>query len=73
MRYRLSSAWPLSGALLCPAGTVLDFSKPDKWTVLAKGKTIPINATPLDAEAHEAQLKAYPDAKHLLSGGWDNK
>ena len=73
MKYQITGAgWRLSG-VVCPAGTVLDFSKPDKWTVLAKGKTIPINATPLDAEAHEAQLKAYPDAKHLLSGGWDNK
>ena len=69
MRYRLSQAWRV-GAVACPAGTVLDFSKPDKWTVLAKGKTIPFNAIPLDDEAWQAQLAAYGEYKHLLRGGW---
>jgi hypothetical protein len=72
MRFKLSSDWRV-GTALCPADTVLDFSKPDKWTALAKGKTIPFDAMPLDVEAYEAQLKAFPDAKHLLSGGWENK
>jgi len=69
MRYRLSSAWPM-GAVLCPAGTVIDANANDRWSQLAKGKTIPINATPLDDEAWQAQLRAYPDQKHLLGGGW---
>jgi hypothetical protein len=73
MKYQITGAgWRLSG-VVCPAGTVLDFSKRDKWTVLAKGKAIPINATPLDAEAHEAQVRAYPDHRYLLSGGWEDK
>jgi hypothetical protein len=72
MRYRLSSAWHV-GAVLCPANTIIDTSIDDHWSRLAKGKTIPFNAVALDAEAYEAQLKAFPDAKHLLSGGWDNK
>jgi hypothetical protein len=70
MKYQITGAgWRLSG-VLCPSGTVLDFSKPDKWTVLAKGKTIPLNATPLDEEAWQAQLAAYGEHKHLLRGGW---
>jgi hypothetical protein len=69
MRYRLSSAWRM-GAMLCPAGTVIDFSRRDHWSELAKGKVIPINATPLDEEAWQAQLSAYPDHRHLLGGGW---
>jgi hypothetical protein len=47
----------------------LTLPKPDKWTALAAGK-IPLNATPLDQEAHEAQQSTYPDHKHLLGGGW---
>jgi hypothetical protein len=58
------------GAALIPAGTVIDFAKRDQWSKLAKDKTIPINATPLDQEAWQAQLAAYPDQKHLLGGGW---
>ena len=69
MRYRLSSAWPM-GAVLCPAGTVIDANANDRWSQLAKGKTIPINATPLDEEAWQAQLAAYPDHRYLLGGGW---
>jgi hypothetical protein len=65
MRFRLSTAW--EGA---PAGTIIDTSKRDRWSELAKGKTIPFNATPLDEEAWQAQLRAYPDQKHLLGGGW---
>jgi hypothetical protein len=69
MKFRLSQSWRL-GAVLCPAGTVLDFSKRDRWSELAKGKTIPLSATPLDQEAWEAQLAAYPDHRYLLGGGW---
>ena len=28
------------------------------------------NATPLDEEAWQAQLAAYPDHRYLLGGGW---
>jgi hypothetical protein len=64
MRYRLSSAWRI-GAVLCPAGTVIDASTNDYWSKAAKGKVIPINATPLDEEAWQAQLAAYQEHKHL--------
>jgi hypothetical protein len=69
MRFKLSQAWPLD-AVLCPAGTIIDASVNDYWSRRAKGKTIPINATPLDDEAWQAQLRAYPDHRHLLGGGW---
>jgi hypothetical protein len=66
MRYRICGAgWPV-GQYLIPTGTVLDFSKPDMWTKIAEGLAIPINATPLDEEAHEAQLKAHSNHRYLL-------
>ena len=69
MRYRLSSPWPL-GAVLCPAGTIIDASANDHWSKAAKGKTIPFNAVPIDEEAWAEQLKAYWEHRHLLGGGW---
>lgn len=56
MRFQITGAgWPLDGgAWLAPAGTIFDFSKPDHWTARATGKVIPLNATPLDAEATAA-------------------
>jgi hypothetical protein len=69
MKFKISGAGWRIGNKLIPAGTVLDFAKPDKWTALAAGK-IPFAAVPLDREALEAQVAAYPDAKHLLSGAW---
>jgi hypothetical protein len=69
MRFRITGAGWRLGDALCPEGTVLDFNKPDKWTRLAKGK-VPFAAVPLDREALEAQLREFPDAKHLLSGAW---
>ena len=66
MRFQICGAgWPLNGgAYLAPAGRVFDFSNPQDCE-LAQG-LIPINATPLDDEAWEAQQRAYPEHKHLL-------
>jgi hypothetical protein len=69
MRFRITGDWQLGDAA-APKDTIIDFAKHDRWSKLAKGKTIPINATPLDDEAWQAQLQAYPDQKHLLGGGW---
>ena len=68
MRFQINGqGWALDGgAWLCPPGTIIDFSKPDMWTAKATGKIIPINATPLDDGAWQAQLRAYPEHKHLL-------
>ena len=70
MRFRTTDCWPLGDALVCPANTIIDASAKDRWSQRAKGKVIPINATPLDQEAWEAQLAAYPEHRHLLGGGW---
>ncbi len=68
MRFQITGqGWPLrGGAYLAPAGSVFDFSNPQDRE-LAQG-SIPINATPLDQEAWEAQQRAYPNHKHLLGG-----
>jgi hypothetical protein len=65
----MGTGWRLGDAVV-PANTVIDASAKDRWSQRAKGKVIPFNATPLDEEAWQAQLAAYPDHKHLLGGGW---
>jgi hypothetical protein len=62
MRFRITGAgWPLSGgAWLAPTGTVFDYDNPDMWTALVARGSIPLNATPLDDEAWNAQQAAYP-------------
>jgi hypothetical protein len=69
MKFQITGAGWRIGNKLIPAGTVLDFAKPDKWTALAKGK-VPFDAKPLDAQAWAAQVEAFPDQKHLLGGAW---
>jgi len=70
MRFRITGqGWRL-GDTLVPADTVIDFARSDQWSKRAKGKPIPLNAQPLDEEAWQAQVRAYPDAKHLLGGAW---
>jgi hypothetical protein len=72
MRFQIKEEWSLEGGL-CPAGTVLDFSKSDRWSKLAKskGKTIPLSAIPLDEHAWAEQVRLYAaDYGHLLGGGW---
>ena len=71
MRFRLNSDWALfGGTWIVPAGTIIDTSIDDQWSRRARGLPPPINAVPLDEEAWQAQLRAYPDQKHLLGGGW---
>jgi len=69
MRFRTNSPWPVHGVVI-PGGTVFDTNDPG---CPVKGLTIPIDATPLDAEAYEVQLKSYAEHRHLLSGGWEEK
>jgi hypothetical protein len=68
MRFQINGqGWPLNGgAALAPAGTVIDTASNDHWSLYARGLIPPINATALDAEAWQAQLRAYPEHKHLL-------
>ena len=70
MRFRIiGTGWRIGDALV-PADTIIDASAKDRWSKLARGLTPPLSAQPLDREALEAQVAAYPDAKHLLSGAW---
>jgi hypothetical protein len=70
MRFRVTGqGWRL-GDTLVPTNTVIDFAKRDQWSQRAKGKPVPFDAVPLDEEALQEQLRLYPDAKHLLRGGW---
>jgi len=69
MRFRITQGWQLGDAVV-PENTVIDFAKRDQWSQRAKGKVIPIDAQPLDEEAWQAQLNAYPEHRHLLGGGW---
>jgi hypothetical protein len=70
MKFRITGqGWRLGDAIV-PADTVIDASAKDRWSQRAKGKAIPINAQPLDEEAWQAQLRAYPEHRHLLGGGW---
>jgi hypothetical protein len=68
MRYQIcGQGFPLNGgAALAPPGTIIDSTSNDHFSLFARGLTIPINATPLDDEAWQAQQAAYPDHKHLL-------
>jgi hypothetical protein len=70
MRFQITGpGWPLDGgAWLAPAGTIFDYDKPGGWASRVARGVIPINATPLDQEAWEAQQRAYPNHKHLLGG-----
>jgi hypothetical protein len=70
MRFRITGqGWRLGDALV-PAETIVDLAKSDQWSQRAKGKPVPFDAVPLDEEALQEQLRLYPDAKHLLRGGW---
>jgi hypothetical protein len=71
MRFRITGqGWRLGADALVPADTIIDFAKSDQWSKRAKGKPIPLTATPLDEEAFLEQVRLYPDHKHLLRGGW---
>jgi len=71
MKFQITEDWPLHGGVwLCPAGTVIDTSSNDQWSMRAKGLTPPLSAVAMDQEAFDAQLREYPDAAHLLGGAW---
>lgn len=68
MKFQIcGQGWPLNGgAALAPAGTIIDSTSEDHFSLFARGLPPPINSTALDAEAWQAQLRAYPEHKHLL-------
>lgn len=69
MKFRVSgSGWPLDQWLL-PNGTVIDTDASDLWSTIVRERGLPppIDATPLDQAAWQAQVDAYPGHTHLLS------
>ena len=71
MRFRITGqGWQLGDGAIVPVDTVIDASASDRWSKRAGGLPPPLDAVPLDQEALQAQLAAYPDHKHLLAGGW---
>jgi hypothetical protein len=54
MRYRLNSAWPVSGVVI-PGGTVIDTAA----TPFLVGVVPPPDAMPLDQEARDMLVQAY--------------
>jgi hypothetical protein len=62
--------WPVNGgATLIPAGTMVE-GEPPTWNGMTLPLPMPIDATPLDAEAAEAMLRWYePEHWHRLLFG----
>ena len=75
MKFQLREDWPILGdtTWIVPAGTIIDSGSDEVWSIRARGLTPPISAKVLDAEAHEALLRAFPDHRHLLGGAWEDK
>ena len=69
MRFRVMQGWQLADVLV-PANTIVDGAANDQWSERARGLPPPLDAVPLDREALEAQVAAYPEHRHLLRGGW---
>jgi hypothetical protein len=69
MRFRVGGrGWPLKGgSFFASGGTIIDTAVDDMWSQAAAGLLpSPSTATPLDAEAWQAQFAAYPEERHLL-------
>lgn len=68
MRYQINGqGFPLDGgAWLAPAGTIIDSTSNDHWSLRARGLIPPWNATALDNEAWELMQRSYPEHRHLL-------
>jgi len=70
MIYELLADWSV-GSVTVAKGTVLDFDHPGSVeSSVGRDTCPPLFAKAMDQEAFEAQVAAYPDAKHLLGGAW---
>jgi hypothetical protein len=66
MRFQIAEAgWPV-GQFLIPAGTVIDTEADDDWSRLVRERGLPLNARPMDNEAYEFMVRAYPNHKELI-------
>lgn len=66
MKFQVTGPGWSCGDALAPPGTVFDYDNPSHWTARVARGVIPIDATPLDDEAAQAQQAAYPNHRHLL-------
>ena len=70
MIYEVLQDWEV-GSVVVAKGTILDFDNPRSVeSSVGRDRSPPLFAKAMDQEAFEAQLRAFPDAKHLLPGGW---
>jgi len=70
MIYEVLQDWKV-GSVVVAKGTILDFDNPGSIeNAVGRDTSPPLFARARDQEAFEAQVRAHPDAKHLLSGGW---
>ena len=66
MKFLLLGDWPCAGgALLVPAGTVIDGNDP-KWNGTSLPTPMPLNAKALDQDAYDALCVWYQDHLYLL-------
>jgi hypothetical protein len=65
MRYQLLGPWPVNQFCI-PAGTVIDLSGTDQWSMLVKHLRPPLNGMPLDRYTWEWFQKLYPGEKHQI-------
>ena len=70
MIYEVLQDWPV-GDVVVAKGTILNFDNPGSIeSAVGRDRSPPLFARAMDQEAFEAQVAAYPDAKHLLPGAW---
>jgi hypothetical protein len=65
MKYQLLGAWPVQEFCI-PAGTIIDTTATDQWSMLVKHLRPPLNAMPLDKYTFEWMQKLYPGEKHQI-------
>jgi hypothetical protein len=63
MKFRIEREGWVVGLYLIPAGTVLDFAKPDDYTRIAAGHVPPLNATALNQESYDLMRHTYITAR----------
>ena len=68
MKFQLDSPWPVGGAYLIPAGTVIEFEEGERprWANGPLTLPMPMTARALDQEAADHLSTAYPFSLHEL-------
>jgi hypothetical protein len=66
MKYQILSGGFPCGQHLIPAGTIIDTTATDQWSMLAKGLPPPLTAMPLDWGTWQTMKELYPGLTHLI-------